>query len=104
MHRFLLLAILVPSLLLAQSKRKKLRIALEKEKQERIFLISNLKKHIEILASDSLEGRRTGTKGEMLAMEYLSSQYKIIGLEPANSSKYVHTCSRPLIIRSPTHC
>jgi len=89
MHRFLLLAILVPSLLLAQSKRKKLRIALEKEKQERIFLISNLKKHIEILASDSLEGRRTGTKGEMLAMEYLSSQYKIIGLEPANSSKYV---------------
>jgi hypothetical protein len=89
MHRFLLLAILVPSLLLAQSKRKKLRIALEKEKQERIFLISNLKKHIEILASDSLEGRRTGTKGEMLAMEYLSSQYKTIGLEPANYSKYI---------------
>ncbi len=89
MRRFLLLAILVPSLLLAQSKRKKLKMALEKEKQERTFLTSNLKKHIKILASDSLEGRRTGTKGEMLAMEYLSTQYKIIGLEPANGTKYV---------------
>ena len=30
----------------------------------------NLKAHVEYLADDKLEGRRTGTKGEELAMQY----------------------------------
>ena len=50
--------------------------------------ISNLKKHIEYLADDKLEGRRTGTKGEELAMNYIISQFKEIGLQPKGTEDY----------------
>lgn len=72
----------------AQSKRKKIKIALAKEKIEHNSLIVNLKNHIQVLANDSLEGRRTGTKGELLAMNYLVAEYKKIGLEPGNGNNY----------------
>ena len=45
-------------------------------------VISNLKKEITYLASDQLQGRRTGTEGEKLAYQYLSSQFEKAGLEP----------------------
>jgi hypothetical protein len=35
-----------------------------------------------VLASDSLEGRGTGTKGEQLASQYIQSQWKQIGIQP----------------------
>ena len=35
-----------------------------------------LKKHIEILASDSLEGREVGQPGELLAADYISIHFK----------------------------
>lgn len=41
-----------------------------------------LRKHIEFLANDKLEGRRTGSKGERLAYEYLVKQFKNNGIEP----------------------
>lgn len=85
----LLLLIIAPLTLLAQSKRKKIRLALEKEKKEKNELITHLKSHIQTLASDSFEGRRAGTKGEMLAMNYLENEYKKIGLETANSNSYI---------------
>ncbi len=44
------------------------------------LLADNLKTHIGYLADDKLEGRRTGTEGERLAMEYISSRFKAIGL------------------------
>lgn len=43
--------------------------------------ISTLKKCIEFLSDDKLEGRRTGTKGEQLASEYLITQFKKSGLK-----------------------
>ncbi len=45
-------------------------------------VIENLKKEITYLASDQLQGRRTGTEGEKLAYEYLSSQFEKAGLAP----------------------
>ena len=45
-------------------------------------VIENLKKEITYLASDQLQGRRTGTEGEKLAYQYLSSQFKKAGLAP----------------------
>ena len=45
--------------------------------------ISNLKKHIEFLTSDALEGRSTGEKGNDLAAEYIAEQFKNIGLLPS---------------------
>lgn len=89
MCRYLLLLLLLPSTITAQSKRKKLKLALAKEKFEHNLLVSNLKNHIQILANDSLEGRRTGTKGELLAMEYIINEYKKIALDPANGNSYI---------------
>jgi aminopeptidase YwaD len=46
------------------------------------IIIENLHNEIGYLASDKLEGRRTGTPGEKLAYEYLSDQFKKLGLIP----------------------
>jgi len=48
----------------------------------------NLKAHIQYLADDKLEGRRTGTAGEELAMQYIISQFKEIGLSPKGTEYY----------------
>jgi hypothetical protein len=45
-------------------------------------VIENLKKEITFLASDKLQGRRTGSEGEKLAYEYLASQFEKAGLSP----------------------
>ncbi len=77
--------LLVPFLGLSQSKRK-LRIEAEKQKAA---LISNLQSHIGFLASDALEGRRTGTAGATAAMDYLVKQYERMGIAPKGTSGYV---------------
>src|SRR5436189_345880 len=40
--------------------------------------------HIKILASDQFEGRAPGTKGEELSVNYITDQFKQIGLKPGN--------------------
>src|SRR5436190_10498592 len=45
-------------------------------------LEANLRKHIEYLASDKLEGRRAGEPGAVLAGNYVAEQFKKIGLRP----------------------
>jgi hypothetical protein len=47
-----------------------------------------LEQHVNYLADDKLEGRLTGTKGEQLAMEYISGQFKDAGLKPAGTEGY----------------
>lgn len=41
-------------------------------------------RHIKILASDEFEGRRPGTPGELLTVEYLVGEFKKLGLKPGN--------------------
>ena len=43
-------------------------------------VITNLQTHISYLANDALEGRRTGSKGEKLAYEYISNEFLKAGL------------------------
>src|SRR5215510_2567490 len=43
-----------------------------------------LLEHIKTLASDEFEGRAPGTKGEELTVNYLSEQFKRLGLKPGN--------------------
>ena len=38
--------------------------------------------HIRFLASDTLEGRETGTRGYDVAAEYVRAQFEAIGLQP----------------------
>ena len=56
-------------------------LAQKLKKSDRI-IIENLKSEISFLASDRLEGRRTGTAGEKLAYQYLAEQFKNINLVP----------------------
>lgn len=54
-------------------------------------LTDNLKSHIGYLADDKLEGRRTGTPGEELAIEYITNQFKTIGLKPKGTEYYTQS-------------
>src|SRR5688572_16835735 len=45
-------------------------------------IVSGLKSHITYLADDKLEGRRAGTAGEKMAMDYISTQFAKAGLVP----------------------
>jgi len=50
-----------------------------------------LKNHISILASDAFEGRETGTNGEHLAYDYITAQFKDIGLETKGTDGYLQS-------------
>ena len=43
---------------------------------------AKIEKHIKTLASDSLQGRGTGSEGEKMASAYIQVEFKKIGLEP----------------------
>src|SRR6266513_2124812 len=60
----------------------------KKNKKTDTQTLENLHNHIQYLADDKLEGRRTGTNGERLAMEYISNQFKTIGLIPKGTEEY----------------
>lgn len=47
-----------------------------------------LRSHVGYLADDKLEGRRTGTNGEKLAMEYIAQQFATIGLAAKGTNQY----------------
>ena len=84
MKNFLVIVTLLPMLSFAQSRKQKR----AEEKADNITL-ANLKAHIKYLADDKLEGRRTGTAGELLAMQYISNQFQKDGLAPKGSNGYV---------------
>jgi Zn-dependent M28 family amino/carboxypeptidase len=44
----------------------------------------NVLKHIKVLASDAFEGRAPGTPGEGKTVDYLTDQFRSIGLKPGN--------------------
>ena len=60
----------------------------QKWKREDKNVLAALQQHVQYLADDALEGRRTGTKGEKLAMEYISRQFKTLGVAPKGSEGY----------------
>src|SRR5258705_7945140 len=60
----------------------------QKLKKTDKLIVDNLKKHIGYLADDKLEGRRAGTNGEQLAMEYIIGQFKEIGISARGTESY----------------
>ncbi|MEO0311494.1 MAG: hypothetical protein RIQ89_1151 [Bacteroidota bacterium] len=50
---------------------------------------SNIRKHIQFLASDALEGRETGSAGELAAANYVADRFKAAGLQPKGTKKYL---------------
>lgn len=53
--------------------------------------LDNLKLHVSYLASDKLEGRRTGTPGEQLAAAYIAGQMQLVGLTPKGEDGFMQT-------------
>lgn len=60
----------------------------QKLKKSDKTIIAYLQTHINYLANDKLEGRRAGTPGERMAMEYISNEFKKIGLSPKGISGF----------------
>lgn len=87
MKKLLLILALAPAFLLAQSKKQKKAIA-EQQKADQV-IIDNLKAHVQYITDDKLEGRSTGSAGEAMAMQYISNQFKAIGLQPKGTNGYI---------------
>lgn len=51
--------------------------------------VDELRRYVRYLADDELEGRRTGTEGNLLAAGYIAGSFAQNGLEPVNG-KYFH--------------
>lgn len=56
-----------------------------------------LRRHIDVLASDSFAGREPGTEGEQKAIAYIAGQMRAFGLEPAGPS---NSWYQPLEVRN----
>jgi len=51
---------------------------------------AELKENLSILASDALEGRKTGTRGQKMAAAFISNYFQEVGLSaPVNGSNYM---------------
>ena len=72
------LLLLSPICLLAQKLNKSDKV-----------LIQNLKGHIQFLASDALEGRRSGDIGEQKAVEYVIAQYQGLPIKPMGDNGFI---------------
>lgn len=83
MKKLLLILLFVPVLGFSQSRKERK----EQEKNNKITL-ANIETHVQYLASDKLEGRRTGSKGEALAMQYIAAQFEKEGLQPKGTNGY----------------
>lgn len=54
------------------------------------FSPEQLKQHVFVLASDSLQGRATGTEGQYKAANYISSEFQKYGLSELPNGGYFH--------------
>ncbi len=86
MRRVLFLIILSSSLLFSQSIDKSIRVGYESIKA------TDLKTHLEILTSDSLEGRETTFTGQKKAANYIANHFTKLKLDAIgdNSSYFQH--------------
>ncbi len=72
-----------------------LQAALSPSEQQLVDFITpaELKAHVSFLASDPLEGRDTPSRGLDVAAEYIASEFRRAGLEPAGDNGYFQTAS-----------
>jgi aminopeptidase YwaD len=61
----------------------------QKLKKADKITLANLEAHIQYLANDKLEGRRTGTQGEKLAAVYISNEFQKAGLAPEGQNGWL---------------
>jgi len=83
MKKLWLILLFIPAATLVHAQTKKAKAKSDKT------ISANLQTHIQYLASDKLEGRRAGTAGELLAMEYIREMFERYKLEPKGDNGFV---------------
>lgn len=58
------------------------------EKYAAVIEEKALKENLSIIASDALEGRFTGTRGQKMAAAFIASHFESLGLQPINKGSY----------------
>ena len=81
-----LLLLLIPIGLFAQTTT--LSEDSEKLKYTNSITADDLKAHLYVLASDSMEGRETGKRGQKMAANYIANYFKEIGIPPYKNNSY----------------
>lgn len=78
---FTALLLLSATLLLAQPRKATIKTAPTLFPEQRIPQAES-ENHMRFLASDELQGRRTGSDGNRIAARYIAEQYRMLGLKP----------------------
>ena len=63
---------------------------------------ASIKSYMAVLANDSLQGRRPFTPGEIKTVNYLSTKFKEMGIEPGNNGSYIQKVPMVEITSTPT--
>lgn len=87
MNKLLLVFALVPVLLFSQTRKQ--RKALEAQKKADEQVISNFKSHIQFLTSKTPQQSTASTTDGVLTLQYISNQFKAIGLQPKGTNGYI---------------
>jgi len=78
MRKQLFIYLFIPSILFSQDNIK----------FSKTIILEDLQRHLNILASDSLEGRETGKYGQKMAAKYIMNHFKNIGIPPYKKNTY----------------
>jgi Zn-dependent M28 family amino/carboxypeptidase len=101
----LLLLVFVASLpLIAVGKKSTSSVPAPVERGMATIEKDPIRAHDQFLASDLLEGRGPGTRGDDLAMEYIATQFASYGLKPAgDNGSYIQKVSLIGVTMDPEH-
>ena len=90
MKNIFILAISILLISCGSNKQLSLNDDFVKNKYAAEIKAKDIKEHLYILASDILEGRRTGEKGQKMAANYITAFYKNLGLKaPKGHGNYL---------------
>ena len=78
MKRIIATLLFLPTIFFAQ----------ENIKFSKTIIVEDLERHLNVLASDSLEGRETGKKGQKMAADYIAKHFKSLGIPPYKKDTY----------------
>lgn len=79
----LLVGLAAPAPAPVSAARRAYSETLQKPSSGALVSEERIRKHVEFLASDKLEGRRAGTPAEAEAAKYIAKEFRSYGLEPA---------------------
>ena len=82
MKKNFLLLLFLPAVLFGQDLPLiEIKVLKENIDFSKTIIVEDLERHLNILASDSLEGRETGKPGQKMAADYIMNHFNNIGIQ-----------------------